>query len=217
MSDKEPGTLFEEELDPDVVELALACVPDWVPAEYREFCKSYIEFDFGDGDWLSPECPPREPFSVQWGYTCLREAAEVVGADPDAWFPVASVDDSEYVAYHRKEDGSVEFGRYHFEDLAFCRFKRNQVRRDAPSMQMDIADHKETNNWGRWKENEALRDQEVDMINEGRANELWSEQIAIMQRQFGDKYDSAMYEATLFRYSQEGYKPDSLLDPRIFG
>ncbi|OFT82450.1 hypothetical protein HMPREF3101_07465 [Corynebacterium sp. HMSC29G08] len=119
MSGKKPGRLFEEELDPDVVEFGLSCVPDWVPGEYREFFKTYVEFDFGDGDWLSPAYAPSEPLSVQWGYTCLREDAEAFGADPDAWFPVASVDDSEYVAYHRKEDGSVEFGRYHFGDLEY--------------------------------------------------------------------------------------------------
>ena len=119
MSGKEPGTLFAEELDPDVVEFGLACVPDWVPGEYREFFKTYVAFGFDGGIWLSPAYAPSEPFSVQWGYAGLRGAAEAVGADPDAWFPVASVDGFDYVAYHRKEDGSVEFGRYHFEDLEY--------------------------------------------------------------------------------------------------
>ena len=119
MSGKKPGRLFEEELDPDVVEFGLSCVPDWVPGEYREFFKTYVDFDFEYGTWLSPIYSPSEPYSIQQGYSSLRGAAEAVGADPDAWFPVASVDGFDYVAYHRKEDGSVEFGLYHFEDLEF--------------------------------------------------------------------------------------------------
>ena len=119
MSDKEPGTLFERELDPDVVEFALSCVPDWVPAEYREFFKTYVDFDFEYGTWLSPIYSPSSPYSIRQGYFSLRDTAEAFGADPDAWFPVAFVGDDEFVVYHRKEDGSVEFGRYHFEDLAY--------------------------------------------------------------------------------------------------
>ena len=43
---KEPGRLFPTRIDPDVLEVGLACVPDWVPSEYREFYNSYGSFVF---------------------------------------------------------------------------------------------------------------------------------------------------------------------------
>ena len=41
--EKQPGRLvpWRWPIDPDVLELSLACVPDWVPSEYREFFDSY--------------------------------------------------------------------------------------------------------------------------------------------------------------------------------
>ena len=117
--DKEPGRLFRMQIDPDVLEVGLACVPDWVPAEYREFYNSYGSFVFDDGSWLGPDHPPSDPFSVRSGYARMRKAAEAFGGEPDVWFPVADMEDCAYAVYHRKDDGSVEFGSYHFEDQEF--------------------------------------------------------------------------------------------------
>lgn len=119
--EKEPGRLIPwiRGFDPDVIEFSLACVPDWVPSEYREFFNSYVAFEFEYGEWFAPNQPPSDPSSAQAGYSSLREAAEAFGADPDAWFPVGMFDGDDYVAYHRKDDGAIEFGRYHFLDREF--------------------------------------------------------------------------------------------------
>lgn len=118
---KEPGRLipWPYDVDSDVLAFGLSCVPDWVPPEYCEFFESYAAFGLDGADWFSPFYPPSDTCSVQSGYASMREVAEAFGADVDAWFPVADKFDTEYVAYHRKDDGSVEFGRYHFEDQEF--------------------------------------------------------------------------------------------------
>ena len=118
---KQPGRLvpWRWPIDQDVLELSLSCVPDWVPSEYREFFDSYNSFDFEHGEWLYPEIPPGDPLSIKSILSSVREEAEAFGDDPDAWFPVAIVGDGEYVVYHRNDDGSVEFGRYHFWDRQY--------------------------------------------------------------------------------------------------
>lgn len=103
-----------EELD-----LVLSEVPEWVPSEYREFCEEYGEFFIPGVDWHSPDCPPSDPVSIQSAQRNIKEAAEALGDDPDTWFAVATFDGSDYAAYHLKDDGTTEFGRYHFEDGEF--------------------------------------------------------------------------------------------------
>ena len=90
---KEPGRLFPTRIDPDVLEVGLACVPDCVPSEYREFHNSYGSFVVDDGSWLGPDHPPSEPFSVRSGYARMRKAAKAFGGNPDVWFSVADMED----------------------------------------------------------------------------------------------------------------------------
>ena len=120
-SAREPGRLIPWPfvIDSAVLAFGLSCVPAWVPSEYREFFDSYAAFGVEGAVWFSPFYAPSDTFSVQSGYASVRKAAESFGGDPDAWFPIADRDDCEYVVYHRKDDGSVEFGRYHFEDQEF--------------------------------------------------------------------------------------------------
>lgn len=103
----------------DDFETGLACMPGWVPAEYRNFLEQHGVFHIAGVDWLSPASAPNSPFSVESGHEQLTQSAEMFGEDPDRWFPVAIFDLDEFALYHLKDDGSTEFGHFHFEDLEY--------------------------------------------------------------------------------------------------
>nr|VDG62769.1 Uncharacterised protein [Streptococcus thermophilus] len=107
------------EFSAEELDLALSDVPEWVPCEYREFFEEYGDFYVPRMDWHSPEYPPNDPFSIQSGHEHVMHAAKWTGEDPEKWFAVASFVDGDYAVYHLKDDGTTEFGHYHFMDGEF--------------------------------------------------------------------------------------------------
>ena len=78
---------------------------------------------------------------------------------------------------------------------------------DGPAIQMEPADHKQTQSWGNSKEAQNYRDEQRRLLSEGKLEEAIQMDIDDIRSQFGDKYDGAIQE--MLDYSRT-------LDPSSF-
>ncbi|WP_257161950.1 hypothetical protein [Corynebacterium cystitidis] len=98
------------------VDEAMRNVPSWVPDEYREFFDHFCDFIAPGFVLFSPVYPPAYFYNIDTGYKTFQETLEVLGFDPERWFPVGHFDGFSYAVYHLNDDGTMEFGAYDFTD-----------------------------------------------------------------------------------------------------
>lgn len=67
-------------------------------------------------------------------------------------------------------------------------------RNDGPCIQVDNTDHRQTASFGSSKEAKVYREQQRELINEGRFEDAMKMDIEDMKEKFGGKYDTAISE-----------------------
>jgi hypothetical protein len=68
-------------------------------------------------------------------------------------------------------------------------------RDDGSAIWMTPEDHRKTASWGRSKEAEAYRNQQRDLIDQGRFEDAMQMDVDDLRSKFGDKYDPAIQQA----------------------
>jgi hypothetical protein len=68
------------------------------------------------------------------------------------------------------------------------------ARGEGPAIAMEQADHQATASWGNSKEAQAYRQQQADLIAQGKFSEAQQMDINDIQQKFGNKYDDAIQQ-----------------------
>ena len=68
-------------------------------------------------------------------------------------------------------------------------------REEGPAIEMDREDHKQTASYGNSKEAQEYRQNQKELIEQGKFREAFAMDVADIREKFGDKYDDAIAEA----------------------
>lgn len=90
----------------------MSFVPDWIPAEYRSFFSEYYGYEI-NGIELST---PGPAFGQDNELKELNDEFGSLYSQVDDFFAIGYIDGDSWVVYRRTDDGSVECGRYDFQD-----------------------------------------------------------------------------------------------------
>ena len=88
--------------------------------------------------------------------------------------------------------------------------KASTAHREGICVRMSPEDHAKTNNFRNFPGADAQRNHEIDMIKQGRRNELFSEQIQDVQS-ISHNYDEGLLQAWMADRARPDWQPDRLI------